>query len=68
MARGESGRIILEVDPALKKQIYTSLDRRGQTLKDWFLEAVNSYLLEANQLRLDLDNAVRDESREKAGG
>jgi hypothetical protein len=39
MARGESGRIVLEIDPMQKRKIYSSLATSGRTLKDWFLEA-----------------------------
>jgi len=37
MARGESGRIVLEIDPAEKQELNDALTRDGMTLKDWFL-------------------------------
>ena len=37
MARGESGRIVLEIDPELKRQLYSALARENKTLKDWFI-------------------------------
>ena len=37
MARGESGRIVLEIDPELKRQLYSALARENMTLKDWFI-------------------------------
>ena len=37
MARGESGRIVLEIDPDLKRQLYSALARENKTLKDWFI-------------------------------
>ena len=52
MTIGTSGRIVLEIDPALKQEIYAALDRDGRTLKDWFLEVARNQLLERNQLRL----------------
>ena len=52
MAIGTSGRIVLEIDPDMKREIYAALDREGRSLKDWFLEAVQSQLLEREQLRL----------------
>ena len=52
MAIGASGRIVLEIDPLLKQEIYSALDRQGRTLKDWFLEVAQDKLLEAEQLRL----------------
>lgn len=54
MARGCSGRIVLEVEPALKREIYLMLDRKGQTLKEWFLQAAEAELLDHSQLALDL--------------
>lgn len=36
MARGDSGRIVVEVDPALKRAVYVELARQGLTLKAWF--------------------------------
>lgn len=37
MARGDSGRIVLQVDPDLKGDLYVELARRGLTLKAWFI-------------------------------
>lgn len=36
MARGESGRIVVEVAPSLKGAVYAELAKRGLTLKAWF--------------------------------
>jgi len=38
MARGESGRVVIEVDPALKHDLYVALAASGSTLKDWFVK------------------------------
>lgn len=46
MAIGESGRIVIEIDPELKKQLYQTLKQDGANLKDWFLENAASYLQE----------------------
>ena len=37
MTRGTSGRIVIEVDPRLKRDLYVELARRGMTLKAWFV-------------------------------
>ena len=37
MARGESGRVVIEIDPALKRELYAVLSQEGKTLKDWFI-------------------------------
>jgi hypothetical protein len=49
MARGESGRIVLEIDPSEKKELYEALIKDGMTLKDWFLKHADKYLRERGQ-------------------
>ncbi len=44
MARGASGRIVIEVSPELKKELYITLAVKNQTLKDWFVETATQYL------------------------
>lgn len=44
MAVGQSGRIVLEIDPALKRALHARLVGEGRHLKDWFLEQVAGYL------------------------
>lgn len=46
MVRGESGRIVLEIDPSQKEVLYSALTRDGLTLKDWFLRQAAEYLRE----------------------
>jgi len=38
MARGKSGRVVLEIDPELKRQLYASLESRQETMKEWFIK------------------------------
>lgn len=44
MAKGESGRIVLEVDPELKKTLYSILAMEQQTLKDWFIGKAQKHI------------------------
>ncbi len=44
MARGNSGRIVLEIDPRTKDALYGAVTAEGLTLKSWFLRHVDSYL------------------------
>lgn len=44
MARGDSGKIVLEIDPAEKEKLYSAVKRDGLTMKDWFLQQMASYL------------------------
>lgn len=52
MARGESGRIVLEVDPEEKRGLYEALEKEGLTLKDWFLTQARRYLHARSQPEL----------------
>lgn len=49
MARGPSGRTVIELDPALKRELHSALVADGQTLKDWFRERVATYLADRDQ-------------------
>lgn len=54
MAIGTSGRIVVEIDPYLKKELYSALEQDGMHLKQWFLEHVESFLDERTQPQLPL--------------
>lgn len=49
MPRGNSGRIVIEVGPETKKELYAALDLSGLTLKDWFLTRAKDFCTEATQ-------------------
>ncbi|NHB89522.1 hypothetical protein [Photorhabdus tasmaniensis] len=44
MAKGVSGRIVLEVDPELKKTLYSVLAMEQQTLKNWFVDKAQKHI------------------------
>ena len=44
MPRGLSGRIVVEVDPTLKKRLHAALALDGTTVKDWFRKQAEAYL------------------------
>ncbi len=52
MAKGSSGRIVIEIDPELKHELYEVLAKEDLTLKDWFLLNANKYLKNKGQLSL----------------
>jgi len=52
MSIGNSGRIVIEVEPEAKRQLYAALAREGLTLKDWFLRSAENYLAEGSQMPL----------------
>ena len=64
MARGSSGRIIIEIDPDLKQELYDALQKDNLTLKKWFLKNADKYLKDRGQLDLLLPN---DELTRKVG-
>jgi hypothetical protein len=59
MSRGTSGRIVVEIDPDVKDQLYVALAKSKLTLKDWFLSQCNEYLSEFSQPSLFTDSATR---------
>lgn len=46
MAKSDSGRIVLEIDPGLKKALYSVLAHEQQTLKHWFMNKANEHIEE----------------------
>ena len=54
MSIGNSGRIVIEVDPAIKKGLYSLLAKEGMTLKEWFLKNAAVYL--NNELQIPSNN------------
>lgn len=53
MSIGNSGRIVIEVDPATKRDLYSALAKDGLTLKDWFLQNAANYLETHHQKQAD---------------
>jgi len=63
MPKGPSGRIVVEIDRVLKEELYDALKAEGFTLKEWFLENVESFLKDRSQLSLSLDALITKEGR-----
>lgn len=49
MAKSQSGRLVIEVDPAFKRRLYSTLAIEGSTLKGWFIKAACTYIDEVEQ-------------------
>lgn len=62
MARGDSGRIVLEIDPSEKDDLYSALTRDGLTLKEWFLRQAAQYLRDRGQMPLFGASVVSEKS------
>lgn len=65
MSIGSSGRIVIEVEPEVKRQLYSTLAREGMTLKDWFLREAQNYMKGATQMPLDLTSDVKPADQTK---
>lgn len=52
MSKGESGRLVIEVDPTLKRHLYSALAIENSTLKQWFIESATRYITERERLDL----------------
>lgn len=68
MSIGSSGRIVIEVEPEVKRHLYSVLARDGMTLKDWFLREAQAYLASASQLQLELLREKTSVHPNKAAG
>ena len=44
MSRSSSGRMVVELDPALKKRLHAALSLDGITLKEWIRQQAEAYL------------------------
>jgi hypothetical protein len=49
MARGESGRIVIEIEPEAKKRLYDALEQSGSTLKGWFIKNAKDFCRETTE-------------------
>ena len=54
VAKGDSGRVVLEIDPDLKRKLYAVLALEQKTLKEWFIESSSSYV--KKRLKVELDS------------
>jgi hypothetical protein len=52
VARGPSGRFVIDLEPEIKENMHTALAQDHTTLKDWFRARVESYLAERTQPNL----------------
>lgn len=57
MAKGSSGRLVIEIDPLIKKELYERLGEKGLNMRQWFLIHANEYLKQNTQSSLS-SNAV----------
>jgi len=49
MPKGESGRVVVEVEPNLKRRLYSALAMENSTLKQWFIDLATQYVADHEQ-------------------
>ena len=54
MARGKSGKIVVEIDPDLKAEIYRTLELKGLNMKAWIQEEGRRLIATTRQPELPL--------------
>jgi hypothetical protein len=64
MAKGDSGRIVVELEPGFKRRLYSALAMDNLTLKDWLVDSATQYLAERDQPALP-DFPPRDRAKAK---
>jgi len=63
MARGKSGRVVLEIDPNLKRNLYLELEKRQQTLKTWFVAEAEGLLYGEQKKLFDTDTIAESKNK-----
>jgi hypothetical protein len=59
---GKSGRIVIEIDPETKCQLYAALASQKLNLKEWFLQNAEDYIDGKGQLQLSLVNTEQSKT------
>jgi len=63
---GNSGRIVIEIEPDLKRRLYAALSLSGSTMKDWFRKSAAAYCEEQKQPSSDRQVTYGTGRRKKA--
>jgi|CXWL01.1.fsa_nt_gi DNA (cytosine-5)-methyltransferase 1 len=62
---GSSGKIVVNIEPDLKKRLYATLSLSGSTLKDWFRKSAAAYCDEQKQPSLTRTSGYRPAQQKK---
>ena len=65
MPKGDSGRIIAELDPELKREFYAALALEGLTFKDWLTRRIETFIQDHQQPGLFRDHRETSRSSTK---
>jgi hypothetical protein len=52
MAHGTSGRIVIDLDPEFKQELYDTLRQKGLNMREWFLSEAQRLCDEHQQPKL----------------
>jgi len=63
MARGKSGRLVIEISPELKSQLHSTLALEGTTMKAWFITTARNYLDGHAQTGTKTKDAMREKKK-----
>ena len=66
MSRGQSGRVVIEIDPQLKREVYTILASEGLTLREWFIREASAFVSRSEQPLLPLRGVERPSRKRQA--
>jgi hypothetical protein len=64
MPIGKSGRIVIEVDPILKQNLYSALVHRQMTLREWFILKADDYLAKSQEDQQEIEFPRTSESHQ----
>lgn len=62
---GQSGRIVIDVEPELKRQVYSTLALSGTNMKDWFTRAAGALVRDSSQPSLFTPSAPKQKPNGK---
>ena len=63
MPVGNSGRIVVELDPDFKVRLHAALKSEGSNLKEWFVARAEEYLVKADKQTELFPDTSPEESR-----
>lgn len=67
VSRGSSGRMVVELEPDLKRSLYASLASDGLTFKDWLIGQAERYISDRRQPLLFAAEPAGPRYGERAG-
>jgi len=59
--RSKSGRIVIDIKPAVKRRLYAALSLSGLSLKDWFMQTATDYSAKQLQPSLPLSTSTKQQ-------